>query len=168
MQVFVENTSGLERRLTVTVPGQEIQGKVEAKLRELCKEVRIKGFRPGRVPLSVVKQRYGQQVRQDILNETVQTSLQQAIQDEDLRPASMPSLEAEPKNEDGSDFEFSALLEVYPEIGELDVGTMAIERPDSAVKDADIDEMLNTLRQQRTAWNAVERTAEAGDQVLLD
>jgi len=168
MQVFVENTSGLERRLTVTVPGQEIQGKVEAKLRELCKEVRIKGFRPGRVPLSVVKQRYGQQVRQDILNETVQTSLQQAIQDEDLRPASMPSLEAEPKNEDGSDFEFSALLEVYPEIGELDVGTMAIERPDSAVKDEDIDEMLNTLRQQRTAWTAVERTAEAGDQVLLD
>jgi trigger factor len=115
-----------------------------------------------------VKQRYGQQVRQDILNETVQTSLQQAIQDEDLRPASMPSLEAEPKNEDGSDFEFSALLEVYPEIGELDVGAMAIERPDSAVKDEDIDEMLNTLRQQRTAWNAVERTAEAGDQVLLD
>ena len=87
MQVFVENTSSLERRLTVTVPGQEIQGKVEAKLRELCKEVRIKGFRPGRVPMSVVKQRYGQQVRQDVLNETMQTSLQQAIQDEDLRPA---------------------------------------------------------------------------------
>jgi len=168
MQVSVENTSGLERRLTVTVPGQEIQGKVEAKLRELCKEVRIKGFRPGRVPMSVVKQRYGQQVRQDVLNETVQMSLQQAIQDEDLRPASIPSLEAEPKNEDGGDFEFSALLEVYPEIGELDVSAMDIERPDSEIKDADVDEMLDTLRKQRKAWNTVERMAETGDQVLLD
>ena len=168
MQVSVENTSGLERRLTVTVPGQEIQGKVEAKLRELCKEVRIKGFRPGRVPMSVVKQRYGQQVRQDVLNETVQMSLQQAIQDEDLRPASMPSLEAEPKNEDGGDLEFSALLEVYPEIGELDVSAMDIERPDSEIKDDDVDEMLDTLRQQRKAWNTVERMAETGDQVLLD
>jgi len=168
MQVSVENTSALERRLTVTVPGQEIQGKVEAKLRELCKEVRIKGFRPGRVPMSVVKQRYGEQVRQDILNETIQTSLQQAIQDENLRPASRPSLEAEPKNEDGSDFEFSALVEVYPEIGELDAGAMEIERPDSKVKDEDIDEMLQTLRKQRKAWNAVERTAQADDQILLD
>jgi trigger factor len=168
MQVSVENTSGLERRLTVTVPGEEIQGKVEAKLRELCKEVRIKGFRPGRVPLSVVKQRYGQQVRQDILNETIQMSLQQAIQDEDLRPASMPSLEAEPQNVDGSDFEFSALLEVYPEIGELDVAAMAIEHPETEVKDKDVEEMLDTLRKQRQDWNEVERTAQADDQVLVD
>ena len=168
MQVSVENTSGLERRLTVTVPGEEIQVKVEAKLRELCKEVRIKGFRPGRVPLSVVKQRYGQQGRQDILNETIQMSLQQAIQDEELRPASMPSLEAEPQNDVGSDFEFSALLEVYPEIGELDVAAMAIERPETEVKDQDVDEMLDTLRKQRQVWNEVERTAQADDQVLLD
>ena len=168
MQVSVENTNGLEHRMTVTVPGQEIQGKVEEKLRELCKEVRIKGFRPGRVPLSVVKQRYGQQVRQDILNETIQMSLQQAIQDEELRPASMPSLEAEPQNDVGSDFEFSALLEVYPEIGELDVAAMAIERPETEVKDQDVDEMLDTLRKQRQVWNEVERTAQADDQVLLD
>jgi len=168
MQVSVENTSGLERRIKVTVPGQEIQGKVEAKLRELCKEVRIKGFRPGRVPLTVVKQRYGQQVRQDILNETVQMSLQQAIQDEDLRPASMPGLETDPKHEDGSDFEFSALFEVYPEIGELDAGSMDIESPVAEVKEEDIDEMLETLRKQRIAWTAVERTAQADDQVLLD
>jgi trigger factor len=168
MQVFVENTTGLERRLTVTVPGQEIQGKVEAKLHELRKEVRIKGFRPGRVPMSVVKQRYGRQVRQDILNETVQMSLQQAIQDEDLRPASMPSLEAEPKSEDGGDLEFSALLEVYPEIAEMDVGAMAIERPDTEVNDDDVDNMVETLRKQRMVWSGVERTAETGDQVLID
>ena len=168
MQVSVENTSGLERRLTVQVPGQEIQEKVDSKLRELCKQVRIKGFRPGRVPMSVVKQRYGQQVRQDILNETIQMSLQQAIQDERLRPASMPRLESDPEDNDGEDFEFSALIEVYPEIEELDVGSMTIDRPETEVSDEDVEEMLNTLREQRTAWDTVERTAEAGDQVLLE
>jgi trigger factor len=168
MQVSVENTSGLERRLTVQVPGQEIQEKIDSKLRELCKQVRIKGFRPGRVPMSVVKQRYGQQVRQDILNETIQMSLQQAIQDEKLRPASMPRLESDPENNDGGDFEFSALIEVYPEIEELDVGSMTIDRPETEVSDEDVEEMLNTLREQRTAWDTVERTAEAGDQVLIE
>jgi trigger factor len=168
MQVSVENTSGLERRLTVQVPGQEVQDKIDAKLRELSKQVQVKGFRPGRVPISVVKQRYGKQVRQDIVNETVQSSLQQAIQDEDLRPASMPRLEADPENNDGGDFEFSALIEVYPEIGKLDVAEMSIERPDAGVGDQDVEEMLGTLRKQRISWNTVERPAESGDQVVFE
>jgi trigger factor len=168
MQVSVENTVGLERRLKVQVPGQEIQEKINTKLREMCKQVRVKGFRPGRVPLSVVKQRYGKQVRQDILNETVQTSLQQAIRDEELQIASMPRLESEPEDNDGGDFEFSALMEVYPEIGELDVESMKIERPETEVSDEDVAEMLGTLREQRTSWETVERTAKAGDQVLIE
>ena len=94
MQVSVENTGGLQRRLTVQVPGQEIQQQVETKLKELSKSVRVKGFRPGRVPLSVVRQRYGKQVRLDIVNETMERSLRQAIRDEDLRPASTPRLES--------------------------------------------------------------------------
>jgi len=168
MQVSVENTSGLERRLTVQVPGQEIQEKIDVKLRELSKQVRVKGFRPGRVPMSVVKQRYGKQVRQDILNETIQLGLQQAIRDEDLRPASRPRLESEPENKDGGDFEFSALLEVYPDIGKLDAGAMSIERPQTEITEEDVDEMLNTLRTQRKTWTEVERTAEPGDQVLME
>ncbi len=168
MQVSVENTSDLERRLTVQIPGEEVREKINAKLRDLCKEVRIKGFRPGRVPLSVVKQRYGKQVRQDILNESVQINLQQAIQDEDLRPASMPRLEAAPADNDDGGFEFTALIEVFPEIGELDVGAMTLERPQAEVGDADVEEMLDTLRKQRTEWKAVERSAEKGDQVLLE
>jgi trigger factor len=154
--------------LKVQVPGQEIQEKINTKLREMCKQVRVKGFRPGRVPLSVVKQRYGKQVRQDILNETVQTSLQQAIRDEELQIASMPRLESEPEDNDGGDFEFSALMEVYPEIGELDVESMKIERPETEVSDEDVAEMLGTLREQRTSWETVERTAKAGDQVLIE
>jgi len=168
MQVSVENTSGLERRLTVLVPGQEVQDKINAKLRELCKTVRIKGFRPGRVPMSIVKQRYGKQAREDILGETVQVSLQQAIQDEDLRPASLPRLEAAPENNEEGNLEFSALIEVYPEIEDMDVGAMSIERPECEVSDDDVAEMLDTLRKQRITWNPVERTAKAGDQILID
>jgi trigger factor len=168
MQVSVENTNGLERRLTVQVPGQEIQVKVDSKLRELSKTVRVKGFRPGRVPMSVVKQRYGKQVRLDILNETMQEGLQQAIRDEDLRPASRPRLDAEPEDKEGGDFEFSALLEVYPEIGKLDAGAMTIERPLAEISDEDVEEMLATLRSQRKTWVVVERTAQAGDRVLLE
>jgi len=168
MQVSVENTSGLERRLTVQIPGQEIQVKIDHKLRELSKTVRVKGFRPGRVPMSVVKQRYGKQVRLDILNETMQEGLQQAIRDEALRPASRPRLDAEPEDKEGGDFEFSALLEVYPEIGKLDASAMVIERPQAEISDADVDEMLSTLRNQRKTWTVVERTAETGDRVLID
>src|SRR5210317_1675609 len=109
MQVFVENTSGAERRVTVQVPGNEIEEKINAKLREIGKTVRIKGFRPGRVPATVVKQRFGQQARQEVVNEVVQQNLQQAIQDENIRPASRPRLEDEPKNNDVGNLEFSAL-----------------------------------------------------------
>ena len=168
MQVSVENTGGLERRLTVQVPGKEIQDKVESKLKELSKQVRIKGFRPGRVPMSVVRQRYGRQVQLDIVNETMQRSLQQAIRDEDLRPASMPRVDVEPARLEGGDLEFSALIEVYPEIEPIDVSGLAIERPEAEVTEADVDEMLETLRQQRISWDTVERTAAAGDRVLLE
>jgi trigger factor len=168
MQVSVENTGGLQRRLTVQVPGQEIQQQVETKLKELSKSVRIKGFRPGRVPLSVVRQRYGKQVRLDIVNETMQRSLQQAIRDEELRPASTPRLDVEPENLDAGDLEFSALIEVYPEIDTLDVSGIAIERPEAEITDEDVDEMLETLRGQRKTWEDVEREAQAGDRVLLE
>ena len=168
MEVSVENTGGLERRLTVHVPGQDIQDKVNSKLRELSKQVRIKGFRPGRVPMSVVQQRYGKQVRQEIVNETMQQSLQQAIQDQELRPASMPRLDVEPENLDGGDLEFSALIEVFPEIEQLDVGQVEIDRPDTEVTGSDVEAMLNTLREQRRVWSPVERAVESGDQVLVE
>jgi trigger factor len=133
MQVSVENTGALERRLTVQVPGEEIQDKVDSKLKELTKSVRIKGFRPGRVPLSVVRQRYGKQVRLDVVNETMQRSLQQALREQDLRPAAPPVVEAEPKLLEAGDLEFSAVIEVYPELDPIDIGTIAIDRPEAEV-----------------------------------
>jgi trigger factor len=168
MQVSVENTGGLQRRLTVQVPGQEIQQQVETKLKELSKSVRVKGFRPGRVPLSVVRQRYGKQVRLDIVNETMERSLRQAIRDEDLRPASTPRLDVEPEALGAGDLEFSALIEVYPEIDPIDVGSITLERPEAEITGQDVDDMLQTLREQRKSWQDVERKAQPGDRVLLE
>ncbi len=168
MQVSVENTGGLERRLTVHVPESEITDKVDTKLKELTKQVSIKGFRPGRVPISVVKQRYGKQVRQDIVNETMQTSLQQAIQDESLRPASMPRVDAPPEGLDKGDLDFTAVIEVYPDLETIDVSSIELDRPESEVSGEDVDEMLQTLREQRKDWNPVERNAQEGDQVVIE
>ncbi len=168
MQVSVENTGGLERRLTIHVPESEFKDKVDSKLKELTKQVRIKGFRPGRVPMSVVKQRYGKKVRQDIVNETMQTSLRQAIQEESLRPASIPRVDSPPEGLDKGDLDFTAVIEVYPELATIDVSNLEIDRPETEVSDEDVDEMLQTLREQRKEWNLVERTAQAGDQVVIE
>ena len=168
MQVSVENTGGLERKLTVQLPGDEIDSKVNNKLRELSKTVRIKGFRPGRVPMSVVRQRYGKAARQEIVGETIQASLQRAIADENLRVASRPRLESAPEDLANGDVEFSAVVEVYPEVGAIDAAALEVERPEATVTEDDVDDMLKTLREQRQTWEEVERTAEEGDQVIMD
>ena len=168
MQVSVENMGGLERRVTVQIPADEIQQKVDTRLRELSKQVKIKGFRPGRVPMSVIRQRYGKQVRLEITNETMQASMQQAIRDEKLRPASAPQVTAMPQDLSQGDVQFTAVLEVYPELDKLDVSGLPIEKPVAMVTPTDIDDMLATLREQRRSWNPVERAPKAGDQVLFD
>lgn len=168
MQVSVENTGGLERRLTVQIPAAEIQQKVDSRLQELSKQVKIKGFRPGRVPLSVVKQRYGKQVRAEIANEAMQASLQQAIRDENLRPASMPQVDQMPEDISSGDLTFSARLEIYPEIGTVDVSGLEVERPQAEVTDADVEDMLKTLREQRSEWVEVDRAPASKDQVLFE
>jgi len=168
MQISVENTGGLERRLTIHIPESEIKDKVDSKLKELTKKVKIKGFRPGRVPMSVVKQHYGKKVRQDIVNETMQSSLRQAIQEESLRPASIPRVDIPPEGLDKGDLDFTAVMEVYPELAAIDVSNLEIDRPETVVSDEDVDEMLLTLREQRKEWSPVERMAQAGDQVVIE
>ena len=168
MQFSVEKSGALERRVTVQIPEAEIQEKVDTRLQELCKQVKIKGFRPGRVPLQVVRQRYGKQVRLEIANDTMQSSIQQAIQDEKMRPASPPQVAELPDDLSKGDIEFTAVLEVYPDIEKLDVSDLAIIKPAAEVSEADIDEMLMTLREQRRIWDPVERTPEKDDQVLFE
>jgi trigger factor len=168
MQVSVENTGGLERRVTVQIPAAEIQQKVDTRLQELSKQVKIKGFRPGRVPMSVVRQRYGKQVRAEIANEAMQASLQKAIRDENLRPASMPQVDQIPDDISQGDLTFSARLEIYPEVGTVDVSGLQVERLVAEVAELDVDDMLNTLREQRRHWVTVERAPKANDQVTLE
>lgn len=166
--VSVENTGGLQRRLTVQIPAAEIDEKVDTRLKELTKQVKIKGFRPGRVPLSVVRQRYGRQVREEIATEAMQASLQQAIRDEKLRPASSPQVDGTPEGFRQGDLQFSATLEVYPEVDTVDVSGVALEKPAAEVTEADVDDMLDTLRQQRRRFEPVERAPQEGDQVKFE
>ena len=166
MQVSVEKTSDLERRMTVQVPAQTIDTKVSSRLNELKKQVRLKGFRPGKVPMNVIQQRYGAQVRDEVLNETMQSSLEQAIGQESLRVAGVTKIE--PKDKDGGAvFEYVAHLEVFPDVPTLEFSDLKIDRPVCEVTEADVDDMIRTLQEQRGEWVEVERKAQAGDRVRL-
>ncbi len=167
MQVELETASGLERRLTITIPSEKIEGEINKRLQDLSKRVRLDGFRPGKVPMKVVKRRYGEGARQEVLGEMMQASFIEAITQEKLNPAGAPSVE--PKEEEGKDFSFVATFEVYPEIKlSDDFSGIEVERPVADVNDADVDEMIDTLRQQSKTFEAAERAAALGDQVTFD
>ncbi|MYL24129.1 trigger factor [Vreelandella massiliensis] len=167
MQVSVETTSPIERRLTIQVPAAEIDEAVSTRLKETAKNVRMNGFRQGRVPMAVVKQRYGQDVRNDVVGESMREHYVRAITDEELNPAGYPQIEPT-VNEAGKDLEFVATMEVYPEIDLTSIEGTDVERPVVEVTDADVDEMIETLRKQNADWEEVERAAEEGDQVKID
>ncbi|MCE9684102.1 trigger factor [Halomonas alkalisoli] len=167
MQVSVETPSQIERRVTFQVPAAEVDEAVEARLKDTAKNVRLNGFRKGRVPMSVVRQRYGRDVRDEVVGEVMRERYVKAISEENLNPAGFPSIE--PKvNEAGKDLEFVANLEVYPEIELASIDGTEIERPVVDVTDADLEEMIETLRKQNASWEEVDRVAADGDQVKID
>lgn len=166
MQVSVEKTGDLGRKLVVEVPADSIDGQISGRLNELRRQVRLKGFRPGKVPMNVVKQRYGQQVRDEVLQQVMQNSLQEAIQQQELRVAGVSSLQ--PDDEGESTFTFTAELEVFPELPEIDVSGLAIDRPLVEIEETDVDDMIQTLREQRREWSDAERPAEQGDRVRIE
>jgi len=168
MQVTVENSGGLQRRLTVQVPAGEVRGKIDERLREIGKTARMKGFRPGRIPMTVLKQRYGGSVRNEILSQTMQQSLFDAIQQESLKPAGNPVIESVPELKGDEDLEFIATIEVMPDFESIDVAALELQAPEADVSDDDIDDMLETLREQRREWVDVERKPQEGDQVLFE
>ncbi|WP_456267199.1 trigger factor [Kushneria sp. AK178] len=167
MQVSVETTSPIERRVTVQVPAQEVDNNVDERLKDTARRVRLDGFRSGRVPMSVVRQRFGRDVRNEVVDEMMRQHYVRAITENELNPAGQPSLEAT-VNEAGKDLEFVATLEVYPAIELTLPEGEQIERPQAEITDADIDEMIDTLRKQNAQWNDVERAAAEGDQVTID
>ncbi|PAU87367.1 trigger factor [Pseudomonas sp. WN033] len=167
MQVSVETISGLERRMTVGIPAERIENEVNKRLQQTAGRARVDGFRPGKVPMSVIRKRFGASARQEVIGDVIQSSFYEAIMQEKLNPAGAPSVE--PKQlEEGKDFEYIATFEVYPEVALADFAGISVERIESEVTDADLDNMLDILRKQNTRFEAAERAAENGDQVTID
>jgi trigger factor len=167
MQVSVETTQGLERKMTIAVPSDKVDSAVNARLQEAARTVRMNGFRKGKVPLKVVKNRFGQGVRQEVVGELMSQSFYEAINEKSLKPAGQPRIE--PTNMDeGKDLEFTATFEVYPEVSLPDFSAIEAERLQAEVSDADIDEMIETLREQRQNWQEVDRAAAKDDLVNID
>jgi len=167
MQVSIETTTGLERRLTIGVPAEKVDVEVDKRLKDASKNVRLNGFRKGKVPLKVVKQQYGQGVRQEVVGDVINTSFQDAVTKESVRPAGQPQIEIT-QFEEGKDLEYTATFEVYPEIALGEFSGYEITKLNADVVESDIDEMIQTLREQQASFAQVERAAADGDQVNID
>ena len=167
MDVSVENAGGLERRMTVQVPAERVEQEVQSRLDSMSKTVRLDGFRPGKVPLKVIEKKYGKQVRLEVVDELVNSTMQEALSQESIRPVGQPSVE--PKGiEPGEPLEYVATFEVFPELsGMLNYG-FKVTKPIVEITSDDVGNMLENLRQQRATWNVVERAAQSGDQVNID
>jgi len=167
MQVSLETTQGLERRLTITVEAATVDTEVKKRLQQLSKTQRIDGFRPGKVPVTVIQKRYGAAVRQEVAGELMQRHYFEAVVAEKVNPAGMPQL-AVVKNDAGSDLEFTATFEVYPEVEVANLDKIKVEKPVVEVTDKDLDEMLVTLQKQHATYKEVKRKSKKSDRVTID
>lgn len=180
MQVTEESASGLERKIIVEVPAERIDDAVHKKLKDIAKTARINGFRPGKVPLKVIKKRYGLHVRQEVLGDVINESYTEALRQEDYKPAGMPSIEPVKDDEEveendgaaadqqGNGFRYRATFEVFPEIQVAELTGKTIEKTIATVQESDLDQMIETLRSQRVNWVEVERPASTDDQLVMD
>ena len=167
MQVSVEATGNIERKLSIVVPAERVDSEVDKRLKSMRSRVKIDGFRPGKVPLSVVSQQYGDAVYQEVVGELFQSTFYEAAQQENLRVAGMPKIEAKTL-EPGKDLEYTATFDTYPDFEIADVSKMTVKRPKVKVTAADVDEMIETLRDQQKEWKEVKRAAKEGDLVVVD
>ena len=167
MQVSVENTSALERRMTIGVPAERIETEVNKRLQQTARRAKVPGFRPGKVPMSVIRQRYEEAARQEALGDLIQATFYEAVVEQKLNPAGAPAVE--PKVfEKGKDLEYIATFEVFPEFTVAGFDTIKVERLEAEVADADLDNMLEVLRKQNVRFEAVEREAQNEDQLNID
>lgn len=167
MQVSLTATSGLERRLEVAVPAERVAGEVDSRLKSLARTARLKGFRPGKAPLAVVRQQYAAQVQSEVVSDLLQQSFSEAVSQEKLRPAGGPrieSLSADP----GAELRYAAVFEVMPEVKLQPLDALTVERPEAVVTDADLDAMIESMRRQRPTFTEVARAAQDTDRVTVD
>ncbi|MDZ7644072.1 MAG: trigger factor [Woeseiaceae bacterium] len=167
MMVTVESTGTLERRMRVELPAERIEKEIESRLKRVGRTAKIKGFRPGKIPTKVVRQRYGGQIRQEVLSELMQKSYSDAVAQENLNPAGGPQIEPV-STKSGEAFTYVATFEVLPEVELKGLDKIRVERPVVDITDADTDDMIENLRRQRAEWKPVERAAVEGDRVTVD
>ena len=167
MQVTLTATGALERRLEVAVPAARVASEIDTRLKSVARTARLKGFRPGKAPFAVVRQQYGAQVQSDVVNDLLQQTFSEAVNQEKLRPAGGPRIEsisADP----GADLRYAAVFEVMPELKLVAHETLSIERPEGSVTDADLEAMIESMRRQRPTFAEVARPAQDTDQVTVD
>lgn len=167
MQVSVESTQGLERTLTITVAAEVFEKEFDRRIRHLSKTQRVDGFRPGKVPASVIIKRFGPAIEQEVAGEVMQRNFFEAVMAEKLNPAGAPKVAPKARKK-GEEFVFTATFEVYPEVTLMALEELAVEKETAEVTDADLDKMIETLRKQHATWKSVERKSENDDQVTLD
>lgn len=168
MQTNLERLGELVRRLSVTLPAAEIESEVENRLKRLSRTVKLHGFRPGKVPLKVVAQQFGPQVRQEVLGDAMQKSFGEAIREQNLKVAGYPRFDAAPPAENAADFVYSATFEVYPDVTVGDIQGATIRRAIHEVSEDDVEQTIETLRKQRVRYESAAREAQTGDRVTLD
>ena len=164
MQVSVETTSELSRKMTVNVPETLVQEKIAQRFKTLAREVKIDGFRPGKVPAHVVKKMYGEQVRNEVLGDLINSTFPEALEEQNLNLAGRPYIEEE-ENTEG--FKYTAVFEVYPEISLAGVDQLEVVRPTATVADSDVDDMIEKLRAQKQDWSIVDRASQVLDRVTI-
>jgi trigger factor len=167
MQVTVESTGALERRMRVELPGERIEQEINSRLKTVGRTAKLKGFRPGKVPAKVVKQRYGKAVRKEVLSELMQKSYTDAVMQENLTPAGGPKIETE-DNEGDNNFAYVATFEIMPKVELKDLDKITVEIPEVTIAESDMDDMILRLRRQKATWEEVDRKSDDGDKVVVD
>ena len=167
-QASPETASPLERRLDLSFPLKQLESEIESRLKRIARTAKVPGFRPGKVPLKIVAQQYGGQIRQEVIGDSVQKSFSDAIRQQNLRVAGYPRIEAKQSQAAAESLEFTATFEVYPEVQVGDLSGATIRRPVTDIVDADVDRTIEVLRKQRQHFHRVDRAAINGDQVRID
>ncbi|MDX1496735.1 MAG: trigger factor [Salinisphaeraceae bacterium] len=168
MEFSVEQPGGLERRLKVTVPVDKVDGAVKDRVRKVGAKAKVPGFRPGKAPMNVLLQRYGDQARQEVLGDLIQESYGNALDQSELRPAGQPNIEVTQVPLDGQPLEYTAVFDVYPEVELKGLDKLKVERPVVEITDADVERVVESMREQNKHFHPVDRAAKEGDQVKID
>ena len=168
MQSNVENLGALERRIDISIPQDQVQEEIDKRLKQLAKKVKMHGFRPGKVPLKLVAQRYGAEVHQEVLGDVLNKKFSEAVTEHNLQVVGYPRYETKQNNDSPEQYVFSAQFEIYPEIVVGDLSQLSIEKPVTQVAAENVDKTLEMIRKQHIQYQAADRAVIEGDRVKLD